>query len=61
MQVSVRKTSNKKVIVKKPLTNLYEMNSRGNLFEDSAVEMTVTNKKLFTYSEPNFFSSNLIV
>ena len=27
MKVSVRKTSNKKVIAKKPLTNLYEMNS----------------------------------
>ena len=27
MKVSARKTSNKKVITKKPLTNLYEMNS----------------------------------
>ena len=28
MKVSVRKTSNKKVIAQKPLINLYEMNSR---------------------------------
>ena len=27
MKVSVRKKNNKKVIAKKPLTNLYEMNS----------------------------------
>ena len=35
MQVSARKKSNKKVIAKKPLTNLYEMNSNYSLISDA--------------------------
>ena len=32
MKISVRKASDQKVIAKKPLTNLYEMNSRKKVF-----------------------------
>ena len=42
MKVSVRKTSNKKVIAKKPLTNLYEMNSNIN-------ERTITEGHEYPY------------
>ena len=40
MKVSVRKTSNKKVIAQKPLTNLYEMNSNKDFIGDLTVNPT---------------------
>ena len=48
MKISVEKTSNKKVIAKKHLTNLHEMNSRSPFYDCTRATIHETSNPLFS-------------